>query len=372
MAIDPASPVSVIEGIGPALAEALAAIRVFHVFDLLRCSAAQLHAAVKSKASEDQVLAWQSMASLLQVEEMTAQWAEALCGGGMGTINELASQEFESLQAIFKRAFDNHILRDLPTANQLAAMIRDAAIICCSGTLTLTLRDRAGNPVSGAKARIGLHSAQSDAHGRVRLVRLPMGVGLPLIVEHEHFAVLSISNPPICADNQAIGVHVLTLPEAGGAGVNGSMRLSEYKGETLPLGTGKPIRMALASQKELREEDLLCVSSFYKKTADVKLVSLLKDYVLSEVIVHAYRVPRTAFAMLPKLGDVYVYRGGHFIPRKHTVDSINRYKRRRAMAEAFAMAPTPVSSDEKLLDLEKRIRWLETHEGFYGHARWTK
>jgi hypothetical protein len=372
MATDPAAPVSLIEGIGPAHAEALAAIRVFHVFDLLRCSVGQLHAAVKARASDDQVRSWQCMASLLQVEGMTAQWAEALCRGGMGTINELASQDLESLQAIFQRAVDHHLLRDVPTANQLAAMIRDAAILSCCGTITLTLRDRAGNPVSGAKARIGVHSGQSDAHGRVRLTRLAMGVGLPLIVEHENFAVLSMSNPPICADNQALGVHVLTLPEAGEAGVEEPMQLSEYKGDTLPLGTGKPIRMALASQKELREADLLCVSSFYKRTADVKLVSLLKDYVLGEVIVHTYRVPRAAFAVPPKLGDTYVYRGGQFIPRKHTVDSINRYKRRRAMAEAFAMAPTPVTSDDKLQDLGKRIHWLETHEGFYGHARWTK
>ena len=372
MATDPAAPVSLIEGIGPVHTEALAAIRVVHVFDLLRCSVAQLHAAVKARASDDQVRSWQCMASLLQVEGMTAQWAEVLCRGGMGTINELASQDLESLQAIVQRAVDNHQLRDLPTANQLAAMIRDAAIICCSGTLTLTLRDRAGNPVSGAKARIGVHSAQSDAHGRVRLTRLPMGVGLPLLVEHENFAVLAVSNPPICADNQALGVHVFTLPEAGEADVEEPMPLSEYKGDTLPLGTGKPIRVALASQKEIREADLLCVSSFYKTIADVKLVSLLKDYVLGEVIVHAYRVPGAAFAVPPKLGDTYVYRAGHFIPRKHTVDSINRYKRRRAMAEAFAMAPTPVTSDDMLLDLEKRIRWLETHEGFYGHARWTK
>jgi len=372
MAIEPASAVSVIEGIGPAHAEALAAIRVFHVFDLLRCSVGQLHAAVKARASEDQVRAWQCMASLLQVEEMTDQWAEALCRGGIGTLNELASQEFEALQALFKRAAEKHLIRERPTANQVAAMIRDAAIICCSGTITLTVRDRAGHPVSGAKARIGVHSGETDGQGRVRLVRIPMGVGLPLIVEHERFAVLSISNPPISADHQAIGVLVLTMPEVGDAAAASSERLSEYGGDSLPLGSGVPIRMAVASQKELREADLLCVSSFYKKTAEVKLVSLLKDYVLGEVIVHAYRVPRAAFAEPPKLGDLFVYRGGAFIPRKNTVDSINRYKRRRAMAKAFAMAPTPATSDEKLQDLEQRIHWLETHEGFYGHARWTK
>jgi hypothetical protein len=42
------------------------------------------------------------------------------------------------------------------------------------------------------------------------------------------------------------------------------------------------------------------------------------------------------------------------------------------MAKAFVMAPTPATSDEKLQNLEQRIHWLETHEGFYGHARWAK
>jgi hypothetical protein len=57
MAIHQASAVSMIKGIGPVHAEALAAIRVFHGFDLLRCSVGQLHAAMKARASEDQMLA---------------------------------------------------------------------------------------------------------------------------------------------------------------------------------------------------------------------------------------------------------------------------------------------------------------------------
>jgi hypothetical protein len=108
------------------------------------------------------------MARLLQVEEMTAPWAEALCRGGIGTLNELARQEFEALQALFKRAAEKHLTRDRPTAYQLTAMIKDAAIICCSGTITLTVRDRAGHPVRGAKARIGVHSGETDGQGRVQ------------------------------------------------------------------------------------------------------------------------------------------------------------------------------------------------------------
>jgi hypothetical protein len=62
--------------------------------------------------------------------------------------------------------------------------------------------------------------------------------------------------------------------------------------------SGLPIRVALASSAEHREDDLLGVSSLCAKTADVKLVSLLKDYVLGEDIIHAYRLPQAAFPSL--------------------------------------------------------------------------
>ena len=43
MTVNPNSPVTIIEGIGPSYAEALVLIRVFNVFDLLRGTVNQFH-----------------------------------------------------------------------------------------------------------------------------------------------------------------------------------------------------------------------------------------------------------------------------------------------------------------------------------------
>jgi hypothetical protein len=92
---------------------------------------------------------------------------------------------------------------------------------------------------------------------------------------------------------------------------------------TILCCSGMPIRVALASSAEHREDDLLGVSSLGEKTADATLVSLLKDYVLGEVIIHTYRLLQAAIAEPPELGDTFVHRGCHFITRRNRVGEVS-------------------------------------------------
>ncbi len=370
MAIDPTSSVTVIEGIGAARAEALAAIHVFNVFDLLRCTVSQLYEPVKTSVSEDQVRSWQNMAGFLQVEQVTRQWAEALDSGGIESINELSTKKLDELHVIFTKAHDENLIPEVPTPNQMTEMIKDATIICRSGALTLTVTDRDGNPVVGAEARIGVNKEQTDARGRVRLVRVPLGTGLPLVVEHGEYGLLIIEDPPIVSDHQSIGVEFLTMPQRGTADDASSIRLSEYDGDTIPLGGNIPTRQVTLAHDMLREGDLLTVFSLYKSTPDAKLTSMLREYSRGEITIFQYRIPLSAFDVPPQVGDTFTYRSGTFFPRKRTVDRINRYRKRRKLAKVFADRPVPSTMTEKLRDIEERITWMQENDGFKGHARW--
>ena len=370
MSIDPTSPVTVIEGIGQARAEAIARIHVFNVFDLLRATINQLHDAIRTSSSEDQVRSWQNMSSLLQVDQITPQWAEALDSGGVDSIDELSTKKLDVLQEIFSKAHDEHLIPNVPEAGQITEMVMDATIIRLLGVLTLTIRDGDGNPVVGAKAKIGVISAQTDSHGRVRLVRIPLDAGLPLVVEHEDHGLLLVEDPPIISDHHSIGVTLLKMPKRGAPEDASSIRLSEYEGDTLLLGGNIPSREVTLSSDRLRERDLLSVCSLYKSEPDAKLVSMLKSKEKGEIIVNHYRVPLSDFDSPPQVGDMYIYRGGKFIPRKRTVDRINRYKLRIRMAKEFSGRPAPSTVSEKIHDMEERINWMKENGGFRGHARW--
>ncbi|MFH2053275.1 MAG: DUF4332 domain-containing protein [bacterium] len=370
MSIDPTSPVAVIEGIGQARAEALSGIHVFNVFDLLRATISQLHDALKTGASEAQIRSWRNMASLLQVDQINPQWAEALDSGGIDSIDELSTKNLDDLHTLFSEAYDKHLIPEVPGPAQITDMIRDATIIRLCGVLTLTIRDRDGNPVVGAKARIGDNVAHADAHGRVRLVRVQLGSGLPLIVEHEEHGLLLVDNPPVIPDHHAIGVTILSMPEPGSVDDASSNRLSEYEGDILPLSGNIPTREVTLSSDKLRERDLLYVCSFYKSAPDVKLASMLKSQGKGEIIVYNYRVPLSDLDTPPDVGDMFIYRGGKFIPWKSSVDRIIRYKIRMRMEKAFSDRPAPTTVSEMNHDMEERINWMEENGGFTGYARW--
>jgi len=369
MVINPDSPVTVIEGIGSSSAEALASIGVFNVFDLLRGTVAQLHSAVNHFASEMQVSKWRDMSSLLQIVEVTPQWAEGLTSGGIDSIGELASKNVEDVQDILTKAQDDGLIPDVPTVSQIAAMIRDATVIQHTGVLTLTVRNQDDASVVGATASIGTISSNTDQRGRVRIIRIPLGSPIPLRIEHEDYGTLLIDNPPIIPDHLAIGVTVLVMPNPGDSEDSSTHHLSEYNGDELPVPGNHPRKEVTLSAGELREGDLLEVRHFYKLASDVQLVSMLKDYRNGEFIAYQYRVPISSFESPPKLRNAYVFRNGSFLPFTLTMDRLHNYKIRRRMVKAFSDRPAPTNLAEAMEGIVDRLTFLAENGGLKGFAR---
>jgi Domain of unknown function (DUF4332) len=174
MAIPSTTPLSVIEGIGPATARALEGIGAYSVFDLLRTSVETIHPAVSSLASVAEVRRWRSMAALLHVVVVTPQWAEALVRADVRTIADFRGLKLSELEGIFTEARRDGVVPDVPSAVDMAEMLKHAASLLCSGAFMGTVRDRQGAPIEGATVGIGALRETTDARGRFRIVGIPM------------------------------------------------------------------------------------------------------------------------------------------------------------------------------------------------------
>jgi hypothetical protein len=206
VAVSATEPVESIEGIGPVAAEALNSVGVFAVFDLLRTTAERLHPPVAEMASLDKVKAWRAMASLLQVDEVSPQWAEALVGAAVTTMEDLNDKTLEQLSEVFRAAKGAGTIPAVPTPSQLAAMMADAAVLRYTGALIGTVMDADGGRAAGARVHLGNRETTADDRGRFRFVRVPLGRTYPLRIEHAEHVTLRQAEAPVSRSVDALAV----------------------------------------------------------------------------------------------------------------------------------------------------------------------
>ena len=358
MAVDPSTPVSAIEGIGPAASAALQAVGVFTVFDLLRFSAPRVHRAVHSLASEREVRSWRAMASMLQVAEVTPQWAEALVSGGLFRLADLEHQSLDGLTTVFRRATEASQIADLPTPSQMASMVKDAAVLAWAGSLTGTVVDGPGNAtVAGATVRIGRVQETTDPRGRFRLLRVPWTTTALLAIAHPDFVAKTV--PVRLGPADFIDIRRFRLQRrAANQPVPPPAALSELDGDELPPMDGRPIREDQVRQEDLQEGDLFFLQSFYE-SGDVKLASRLLRFEGDRFLVTTARIPRAALPGTPRIGDHFAVRAGVFQPKDVDPQTMWFYKLSRRMKKAFAGRPTPSTPLEIEADLQARLDWMK-------------
>ena len=114
----------------------------------------------------------------------------------------------------------------------------------------------------------------------------------------------------------------MTQPNKGDPEDVSTVNLSEYLGDELPHPMGQVHREVSLEATDLREGDLLLASRFYKRTPDIMLVSLLKDFKKGEFITYQYKAPLSMFSLQPKLGNAFIYRSGAFKTVKFSIDRI--------------------------------------------------
>ena len=346
MAVPFDTPVSAIEGIGPATERLFQARGVFTVYDLLRAQSPELHGAVASVASQDQVRSWRQMAVLLEVAAMTPQWAEALVRGGVHTLTELRYLALAELQTIFTAAQGSGLIPDLPTTDQMIAMLTDATLLEFGGAITGTVKDRDGQPVAGATVTAGGAEASTDPRGRFRIRRLLLGSNVSVAITKDSFLELSAPVAPV--RTTMVGVVQFTLqpaiagrprPSGQAAGA-----LSELGGDTMPPMQGQDFTSHEVPLASLAPQDLVTLTAFYANGTDAKLVSKLLEFDGRRFIAHWVRLPKSALPDAARIGDHFIISGGGFRRVAMNAAKLNRYKaylRARRSRAAAPLATTP-------------------------------
>lgn len=319
-------PISTILGIGPRRQSELQDAGVYSVGDLLTVSRSYLEKAVPGSGGE-QIREWQDAASLLQAVGMTPHRAKELLAAGITSIGELSTLEFARAKKIIAGTTGRS--RNAPTDTELSEILRDATVIRHSGTLNLAIRARDGKAMANARASIGPASATTDRRGRARLIRIPLGTKVPLVVDHPQLGTFECSDPPVLPDSS---IRAGAVFELGRNNLVPGRRLSEYRGDTLSIAQGVQSSVETLAEDALREGDLLAVRAV-RKTA-VRLVSFLRDFLKGELVVYEYKVSPDRLPSPPTVGQGYLYRKGQLKPHRVDPAAVALYRNlRRVMME---------------------------------------
>jgi hypothetical protein len=368
MAIEIDTPVSAIEGIGPTTAAAFGQAGIYTACDLLRVTVSALHAAVDSLASENEARSWQRMAALMQVREVTSQWAEALVRGGIEAIDELQGKRLDELDALFRDAVERGIAPSAPELPQITEMLKDAAVLRFTGALVGKVVGPGGQPAASATLRIAGREYLTDQRGRFRILRIPLGRTWPLRIEHADFATLTVAAPSIAADASVLGGLLFTLAEPGTEPAI-PMTLSELDGDELPASWDR-VRQVALDPPQLREGDLLLLREFYQSAPDASLVSLLRTWKDGELLVHTLRVPRSMLPSGAKLNDQFRVVGGAVKAVSMTPLDVHRSRIDRRLRKAFANHAQPTTPEgwAALLKEQLEFRAAQGYYAFRGRA----
>jgi hypothetical protein len=361
VAVEHLTPVSAIEGIGPTIASALERSGVCTVFDLLRAPPSRIATAIAPAAGFEQVRSWRAMASLLQVAEVTPQWAEALVRSDVSSVSDLRHARLSELESGFADARARSDIPDVPTSEQIAEMVKDAAVIDCSGAVTGTIRGREDRPVEGATVRVGPVQGSTDPRGRFRLIRIPWTVRSVLSVEHPEHRPLEA--PVAVRAAEVVDVQTFRL-QAGGAGE--PVILSELAGDRLPPFDGRPIRQQSVDANELTQGDVLRLAVVYETDPPMGLVSRLLSFEAGIFRVRTVRVDRSSLPEGATVGDHFVFSEDSFRPVEMDNNRLRAHKLWLQAGKAFARQPPPATPTEMMAELDAKIRWVKTH----GPRRW--
>jgi len=341
------APVSDIESVGLATQAKLATIGIYLVPDLVRVTSASLQNSFPGRVSRKRVNAWRSMAFLLAVREITPQLAEALVWSGIESVEKLSRADLPEVREIFQEARVERIIPRVPTQAQITRILVDATLIDSTGSLSGTVRDTAGLPLAGAEVRIARLTTITDERGRFRVWRVPLGRSPILTIRHPGFQTLTIREPRITIDTEAIALQAFRLNWAVEEAVEAGEALSELEGDVLPPMSGLPVRTEWLSFEALPDGDIVLLRKFYVRRPEAQMVSRFRAYQDGEIIVHAYRVPVAALPSEAAKRAHFRYRNGEFKPFVATPGRMHAELRRRRFLKSNP-PPTPFGTVERL------------------------
>ena len=329
MAVPFDTPVSAIEGIGPSIENLLQPKGIYSVYDLLRVTSPALHGVVAGSASLPQVKSWRQMAALLEVATVTPQWAEALVKGGITSTSELRRRDLSEVRTVFRDARDKKLIKDVPSDDQVAAMLADSALLDFAGAITGTVKDRSGQPVPGVKIVAGSKEVTTDGRGRFRITRLLLSRTTALTMTKQSFQTANISVSPMPTSTVRVVSfrllrQIVTQPRPSGRTTG---NLSELRGAKLPLLQGQAVTSGEVPMSSLEPLDLLQLTEFSKNGTKAKIVSKLLEFDGTRFVVHWGWAPKASLPDGSAVGDYLIKTGTGFRKIAMNAPKLDRYKR---------------------------------------------
>ena len=324
--------------------------------DLLRVVTVRLAKRLGSAVKIADIVRWQRVCSTLEIEGVTLPWARVLGEKGGVVARDVSRRKASNIAGLFAQALQRGDVEQVPDADAIAAMMVDSARIDMGGVLNATVVDKSNRPVKGAVVRCAAVETTTDEHGRARLLRLPRGQPVDVVVEKNGYAPLtkrlaSLENPNV------VEAHRFSLKRGHAPTKHSSKRvLSEFDGDVIPIAQGQRVRSIEVKNRRLREQDIL---HFFERLQDgeVKLSSRYKELVQGNVTIPVWRLPGTSLPQDAAVGSDYIVTNGGLEPITVTSVQLARWRiARQVIKEVKPSGSAAAKLRKTLKEYFKRTR----------------
>lgn len=328
-------------GVSKKLAAEFKAAGLYTSEDLLRAERQRLALEV-SGTSIQQIRNWQAIAGLLEINGLKLQLAEGLHANGVETLNELANKSLSSLRALIDKMHSDGLAFNKPSDDELVVWIKDAVLLNQTGTINGTIVGTKGGPIGGVLVECMGRKAQSDARGRFRLRRLPLGRHLLVHFTHPKYLEKSVEAQHAAPPGVLAGESFkLTRRKLGEVTPN---VLTELHGDELPPLGSAPI-VSRVQTGAPSSSDMLQVVEL-PKNGGVRAISRLFDFDGKTFIVRTYRISTAKISGRADVGVHLLFKSGKWHPANVTSTEVRKYRRKLREQRTWRRLPkNPTTAD---------------------------
>ncbi len=296
---------AVIEGIGEVHENSLREAGIATIADLLKYTAGEIQKMIP-RTSLRQIVEWFASASLLRVEGVTPDMAEALIDAGIDSEDALAEAGLQTLERAVKKAKEARKLKgDVPSLYALAAIQREAWRIRGRGIVLGSVTNASANtPLSGMTVRAAGRTTQTDAEGRFCFIDLPEGeIWLALRLRHAELTLPVIVKAGRVSGPVTIRIEMPPVDESEPAVYR------ESDGYLVTPTGGARVRFETVELGEIDSDAYLQVR-YYKRDGTVRLLNLYRSRIGPEVIAEHVYVQEEQLPDSADVGTILHYQDG--------------------------------------------------------------
>lgn len=344
-----------LDGVSKKLAAQFKVSGLYTSEDLLRTERRRLANEV-SGASILLVRRWQAVAELLEVHGFNLALAEGLYANGVESLGEIASRPLGGLRALVEKMRSDGLAVPKPSDDELVGWIKDAVLLLHTGTINGTVVGPKGSPVRGVVVECMGRKAQSDARGRFRLRRLPLGKRVLMHLAHTKYIEKTVEAHHVVPPGVLVGELFRLTRRKSGTG--SPIMLSELHGDVLPpLGSAPIVSRVQAGAPST--EDLLRVVEF-PKSGGVRVVSRFFDFDGKAFVVRVYRIAAAKIHGRAAVGVHLLFKGGKWHPNKFGSAEVVKYRQKRREQRSWRRLP----KNPTAADIDRALRdWYAARSG---------